>query len=496
MRKRIFWIVVFLFCIFLACLSTNYDYDLFARLIVGENFVENGILPYKDFLSYTPTHPWYDHEWGSGVIFYLILKYLQPAGLVFFQALMMFGTTFFIVKAQKLQKHSYPASLVFIIIYLILFNSINMHLVRCQLFSFFFFALFLYLLEKYRKQNSNLIFLIPPITIFWNNVHGGVVAGLGLICLYFLGAFLENKPWKKYFVVLIASSFLLPINPYGFNYLKFLLYATTMTRKFIVEWWNIFSPRHHKNFSPFVVYILTPYLYTIYCSIKQKKVDWTKLIVLSVTLVEGFMHIKLLSLALIATSVFCYNDFCRLFRFMKNIIIKLDKTAYIVIIFFAFTIPLFSPNLPRADFNKFPLKEVEFLKINNIHGNIVVPFAFGSYVSYKLYPKNLIYMDGRYEEVYNDKEFLTLKNYELGEKNWQDIIKKYDTNILMPLKTIEVYPIILNDPDWILIFEGELCGIFVRKNYTHTQLAPTEKIIYYRKNMFNGNFGKFLKYKG
>ena len=54
-KKRQFFLLFILgiFSLFLACLSTNYDYDLFARLIVGERFIEQGILPFKDFLSYT-----------------------------------------------------------------------------------------------------------------------------------------------------------------------------------------------------------------------------------------------------------------------------------------------------------------------------------------------------------------------------------------------------------------------------------------------------------
>ena len=68
------YIAILLICLTFSCLTTNYDFDFFARIIVGERFVEQGILPFKDFLSYTPTHPWYDHEWGSGVVFYLILN--------------------------------------------------------------------------------------------------------------------------------------------------------------------------------------------------------------------------------------------------------------------------------------------------------------------------------------------------------------------------------------------------------------------------------------
>ena len=102
--KRIwyFWLSIGIISLFLSCLSIDYDYDLFARLIVGEQFIEHGIIHVKDFLSYTPTHYWYDHEWGSGVVFYLILKYIGPIGLILFQAIIFGLISYFIVKIQNL----------------------------------------------------------------------------------------------------------------------------------------------------------------------------------------------------------------------------------------------------------------------------------------------------------------------------------------------------------------------------------------------------------
>ena len=269
MNKKIwFYAALAVFSIFLACLSTNYDYDLFARLIVGERFVEYGILPYQDFLSYTPTHPWYDHEWGSGVVFYLLIKYLGAFGLLIFQALMMFLTAVFIIKTQKLQKHAFPPSLLFMAAFLAIFTHLNPGLVRCQLFSFLFFSIFLYILEKTRLgKTKNLIWLFPLIVIFWNNVHGGVVSGLGLIAMYFAGAILEKKPWKKYLAVLAVSGLTLIINPYGIKYLNFLFSAATKHRKYIVEWWPFYAKRH-------IVYYLIPSLFSIFgvlTALKTKK---------------------------------------------------------------------------------------------------------------------------------------------------------------------------------------------------------------------------------
>lgn len=494
-KNILLYSTIFLICLALSCLSTNYDYDFFARLIVGERFIEHGILPFKDFLSYTPTHPWYDHEWGSGVIFYLFLKYFGAFGTILLQTLLMFGTSIFVIKTQKLQKHALPTSLFFMTVFLGLFYHINSSGIRCHLFSFFFFSLFLYLMEKLRKEPSTkLVWIIPPIIIFWNNVHGGVVSGLGLIFMYFVGAILEKKPWRKYFALLAISSSLLIINPYGYKYLGFLLSATTMHRKYIVEWWDFMAARHF-------FYYLLPSLFGILSFlaslIGKRKLDITKTIVLAITLYSGLAHVKLLSLTLIASAALCYNDFAYIIFRFKKVLKFVEKALYPAILVCAiFTIPFSSPFYPRCDLDKYPLYETEFLMINNIKGNIVVPFGLGSYVSYKLYPYNLIYMDGRYEEVYNNKEFLTLRNFWLAENNWQNILTNYPTEILMPNREAEICDILDKDPNWVHIFDGRICAIYVKKeDLKKSYLEPEYGIDYYKRTIFRGKtFGKHLRY--
>ena len=350
-------------------------------------------------------------------------------------------------------------------------------------------------MEKLRKNYSTkLIWLIPPIVILWNNLHGGVVSGLGLIFMYLAGELLSKRPWKKYFALLAISTPLLIINPYGLKYLDFLFSATTMNRKYVVEWWSFLAKRH------FLIYLPT----SLFCIfgvitnfIPKKKLDLTKTIVLVVTLYSGLAHVKLLSLSLIAVCALCYNDILRLFNRFHKIFKTIEKTLYPAVIVIAlFVIPLSSPAYPRCDAKKYPLMETEFLKINDIKGNVVVPFGLGSYFSYKLYPNNLIYMDGRYEEVYNDKEFLTLRDYELAENNWRDIINNYQTEILMPLKSIEVYEVLQQDSDWVQIYEGNVCGIFIKKGSEKTSyIEPNHDIDYYKRTMFDSvTFGKKLKF--
>ncbi len=478
------YVLISFLCLLLACFSNDYDYDLFARLIVGEHFFSNGWITYQDFLSYTPTHLWYDHEWGASVIFYFFYKLFGAFGLILIQAILMFFTIFFIIKTQRLQKHAFPTSLFLIAIFALFYNHLNPSIVRCHLFSFMFFSVFLYILEKNRKTSSNVVWLIPILIVIWNNIHGGVVSGLGMIFLYIVSAILTKSPIKKLLSILCISTILLCINPYGIDYLNFLFSANTMNRKYITEWWSVFSTRH-------IMYYFSSFCigtFTIGLALR-KKTDITKLLLILTTTILGFLHVKLLSLTIITAFALYSNEMLILLN--KSILKVLNKLSYIIIPITILLIPLTFPNIPRVDITKFPVLETEFIKLNNIKGNIVTSFGLGSYVAYKLYPKNLIYMDGRYEEVYYNKEFETLLDYEIANPNWEDIWIKYPTDILMPVKTTPAYNRILQHPDWKLVYEGEVCGVFLKRNQIKNKFKkPPTDIKYYQKTAFD-NFGKF-----
>ena len=228
-KPVVFYIIFFLFILGFCTTATNYDYDIWARLIVGMSVVQTGHVIKHDFLSYIPTHTWFDHEWGSGVIFYLTQHFFSSAGLLILQALLVFLIFFVITKIVELRGVKTTSAFNFLFYYfafIAMSQSLN-EVIRCQLFSFLFFTIFLYILELARIGKYKALFILPILMIFWNNLHGGCVAGIGLISLYIIGEFLNKKPVKKYIYALISTILVLPINPWGFEYLGFLLNATT-----------------------------------------------------------------------------------------------------------------------------------------------------------------------------------------------------------------------------------------------------------------------------
>ncbi len=487
-KSRAFmYFTLFMLSLLMACLSKEYDYDLFARLIVGEHFFANWSLSYNDFLSYTPTHIWYDHEYGASLVYYLFFKAFGHFGLILIQAILVFLTTFFVIKTQDLQKNSYPPTLWFSAAFILTISHLNPSLIRCHMFSFMFFALLIYILEKSRKYNSKLIYTLPLLIIIWNNTHGGVVSGLGMIFIYMLGEIIRRKPWKKYLIVLLVSTPMLAINPWGWDYFNFLISANTKTRTYITEWWFVFARRHVQYYYP--AFIIS--LFTVLIALCKNKFDTTKFLALLITTALGTLHVKLLSLAVIIVSSLYYKE---IMKFISNSSIRLmEKTAYILCLIAILYIPFTHPNTPLTNMDKFPIAECEFLKLNDIKGNILTEFGLGSYISYKLYPNNLIYMDGRYEECYYDREFDKLIAFTAAEDNWYQAITDYPTQILMPEKTTKIYEFLKNRAEWKMIFNGPCCGIFIPAGFAKQEYKrPSDDLRYYEKSFFitNGEFGK------
>ena len=512
-KPIIFYIIFFLFILTYSSLVNGYDYDLWAKLILGMAFVQTGQVLKQDFLSYTPTHTWYDHEWGSGVIFYLTQHFFSTTGLLLLQATLVFLIFFTVTKIIKLRgvKTTSPYNFLFYIIAFLAVN-INFHSqIRSQMFSFLLFAVFLYILELARQGKNKPLWLLPFIMIFWNNLHGGCVSGVGLIVLYIIGEFFNRASVKKYILTLIPTVLVLVINPWGLSYLGFLASATTRQRPEIMEWLGIFSKHYQHNFTAFKTFALTLLLSKgilvaksiINKSFSLKKIDKTKFLVLTTTLFMAIQHVKMVPFFVISASCFLYDDFyiClnsfveklrQKLKLKPNFIEGLNRrkefavyVAVITFILFNLRAKSFEPLLGKI---KYPLMEVEFVKINDMKGNLFVNFGVGSYASYKLYPNNLIFIDGRYEAVYNDDLFDMMGNFLFVDKGWDALLKKFPPDIIIMDNTYPIYNQLQKLKNWKLAYKGKYFGVFIKsENVKKSYKTPSNSLKYYQKTLFDTN---------
>lgn len=489
-----FYVLLFLLSASIAIKSVNYDYDLWARLIAGMAVVQTGQILKYDFLSYTPTHAWYDHEWGASVVFYLFKDWFGHLGLLLIQVLLMFFTMVFLVKTIKV-KFGDVCNYKNVLFYFLVLNCFTVtysSLVRCHSFTFLFFIFELYLLEIIRKNNNyKLLLIFPFLFLIWGNTHGGVVSGLGLLAMYALGEALNKKPFKHYLITALVCPLMLFINPYGVEFVKFLIKATTMPRPNVVEWWHIFTPYNYYLFLTFKFMALF-YMIIEFLKVKKafgyKNLDKTKFIVMAVTLVLGIMRVKMMPFFALAGTVFCYKDVIDAFKNFKfpkwcmpSLVIFL--TLYSVV---ALAIKDYRPMI---NFNAYPIMEVEFIRANKIKGKLLTNFGIGSFASYKLYPQNKIYMDGRYEEVYHDDLLEDLANFYSVKNDTFALLKKNKPDIIIMEKSYPtIFSILSRDVNWTLVFEGLNFGVFVDTKIARNDYAPPNgDLKYYKKTILNTN---------
>lgn len=440
----------------MAVLSNNIDPDFWARIFQGDAFLSLGSILKTDIISYTPTHIWLDHEWGASVIFAFILKYFGYLGIFSFRILISLLIIIFVYKTIKMRsgKTFEFYDVIMGSAGILAMPTIFQSGLRCHFLTFLFFTVFLYILERVRLKNENgLLFILPVLMLVWANCHGGCVSGLGLIGIYFIGEALNGKPFKKYLFVLIASLGVMFINPYGIVYVKFIFTASLMPRPYITEWSSPFSS-FSADFNIFkVLYVI--FLITLFIKIKDYKKDFTKYILLIVCAYLSSEYIKNAPFFIITSMIFLYDNFRSNVKQVNNGFTYLTM----IIIIIGLSIYAFHQNPGFNYLREQPLREIEFFKINDLKGRILCPMELGSYIAYKLFPNNLVYMDGRYEEVYfNDVKELLDKFYNVKE-GWENIL-------------IEPYK-----PDYIIIPSDALINDYIPNNYL--AVYKTEKYIIY-----------------
>lgn len=501
--KILFFITLIIWAVS-AAFPLNPDYDLWIRLIVGNSFISDGQVVLNDTFSYAPTHIWYDHEWGAGVIFASVKKFadlIKTNPIYLFAALKSFlifliGITAFLTVKIRNPKQSSPYQILYFLLPLFAVNMVYVPTVRSQMFTFLFFALWLFVLESYRiKQDRFLLFVLPVTMIFWGNIHGGCLSGIGLLFLYAVGEFLNGKNPFPYLITLLLCFAALLVNPYGIGYIKFLFSAGTLEREWIFEWQSPFAvPFLHLKFIIFFVFMsAVSVLRGILTKFDLNGYDKTKILTVGVTSLAAICFTKLTPFFAVTSAVFMFDDVyfvLKKIRFPKPLTNPCNKAVYGIILLTALgAVNMFKTQSP-VNIRKYPYMPVRFLKENKINGNLFTDIAYGSFCIYKLFPQNRIFMDGRYEEVYDPKLLLVMKDFIRQEgDNPNSVINDFPTDIVLlniPFKNF-VLPAekALKENQWKEIYSDGFWKIYTRPDY---ELKNIRKIKFNPKDTLNTMF--------
>ena len=487
-KNFMFFATLFLVVFSLGFRFHNFDYDLWARLIQGAHVSEFHAPLEVDFYSFTPTHTWYDPEWISSWIIYLIQSKFGTVGLVVFNCLSFYFLLCLIVfLLYKLTIKNKPCNLFYFstICAIVTLNHVLISFVRCQIFTFILFALWLYLLETIRKGKIKNCIFLPFIMLFWLNTHGGCIAGVGVLFLYIIGEILNKKPFKHLLITFFVTCLMFLINPWGIEYIKFIFDSAVINRSFISEWNTFFNviPIEINPYFYFLLFAIFSYIFQIF---KTKQtiftLDKVKLILTIVLTYLSIKYLKHVALALVFFSMFLFDDIMETLKALfKWVNIKFLKCLVIIFYFILFSYSSlvllaysFDASYKKAFFDKYPIEAMEFLKANNYSGKLFTHFHYGSFIGYKYSPNFKIHVDGRQEQVYYDG--LLKEQYDFIQQINKDLIlKKYAPDfIMLDLEYIANYELSKNK-DYFLLYGDKKVNIYAlnkhkKKKYAKVQL--------------------------
>ena len=466
-----------LYVIFMALFSRNIaDYDLWGYLSFGSIFWDEGYFPFRDVFSYTPVKPlWVYHEWLTGVSFYFIYRHAGPAGLQLLRYLVVI-LTICLVYQTAIRKGAGILPALFTLVIALPLISFGYVPVRAQIFTYLFFALTVYVLEyAQKKERWSLLWWLPPLQVLWCNLHGGFVAGLGLIFLYMLGNVFSRRKYWPLATILFPATLATLINPYGFKYWTYMFQAITMPRPEIGEWLSVPAALQlHVQEVPVLIFLTLALIHLLLLLVQRQR-NPTDLLVAAATIYLGFSHIRhsiLFGLILGSQMPFLLSGYWQALQKKRVWMISQPQLPRLLLLIFIFSFCLYlNPSLlpPRgpsfalaAPIPDYPQGAVAWIKNNDFKGNILPHFDWGEFMIWTCYPACRVAMDGRYETVYQEHVAREYFDFLLGRPNWRVFLEKYPHDLVLIKPLTRTHLLMLREPSWRTVYGDRSCVIFVK----------------------------------
>lgn len=459
------------------------DPDLWGHIKFGADLWKDKHIAQTDPYSFTASgQTWINHEWLTELIFYFTYRFFGSPGLLFGKLLVGILTVAFLIMTCNIR---YNKSLVFVFVMILAVFVISPgFMIRPQIFSFLFFSIFSFLLHLYFSKKKNMLFLLPFVMVAWVNLHGGFLMGWVLLIIATCSKTLESlilhddhSQLKSLWLWFILSSLAVLINPYGYKLLVFLSQTLAVPRN-ISEW----APMTLLDLS-YLRFKIMAVLFLFVFVLKFKKAIGWEVAAIAAILIASLQHQRHTPFFGMIAAPFIANHISTLvseivekypgLHIRKNILNLLAVLISLVALWQTGTV-IYRYNIAKCQIivgpNEYPIAAVQFLKENDIDGNILVPFNWGEYVIWKRYPNSKVSIDGRFRTVYPESviqnHFIPLEDTE----KWNHLIAAYPAaDIILAEQSSFFNEFINNQKEWIYVYSDKIGIIFVRDNEKNKQ---------------------------
>jgi len=467
-------VVPVLLFIFVRPFFTHTDPDYWWHVRTGQYIYETGTIPRVDIYSYTAAgRPWVAHEWLTELLFYVIQRYFGYAANVALFALIGAITWLAVYAACRLRGVGEPGAVVLLLWgFAMSMGSAN---VRPQGLTALLFAVYAYLLTRYRLGHKRSLWLLPPLMALWVNLHGGYVIGLALLALTTSGEILtralrrQSAPLRPLLLATVLTLAATLVNPHGVEALLYpFSYAGTAnaSMRYIVEWQ---SPDFHK---PLFLIFASSLLLTAILGMARRPLGTTDVlwsVTLALMALQSARHIPLFAIA--AMPLLGARLQAEMPVFRRELARWRHPRLFLVVwplLLVAIVAMLFSGALPEPQVSRepnparFPEGAVEYLRETNVQGKLFNEYGWGGYLIYELYPDRLVFVDGR-ADVYGDEFIEEYMQVWHLKPSWRQVLDDYEVRLVLVDKDCPLAVVLGGDAAWRETYMGEVERLFMRE---------------------------------
>lgn len=465
---KIIAIVLLFILIFGLNLNLLGNYDIWWHLKTGELAWENKQIQREDLFSANAQGREYiPHEWLFQIIAFLLFESWGWTALLIFKSAIVTLALYFIF--TSIPKSNFYIS--YIITLISAFACLYVSFIRPHVFMWLFLAMMWWLV--YRKR----YWFLPLLFLAWANFHSSVL--LAALCI---SAILGERIWfrKEYNLVpVLALTLIAPlISGAGINAYLYAFKIYGVSSEYVAEWNPL--PINSIYFALLVVgtlFIIATYL-----------LDYKKTKPSEIAITLGALYLAYTSNRNAFGLVFFVAPILilklnRIMRERRVTSFRMGTSKNIFLAIITLILLLISINhldaFNTADFsrNRFPGKAVEFMKENNIQGNIFNSYGYGGFLTYHLYPESLIQMDGR-NDVYGKELLDEYVAVLILHPQWKDLLNKYNTSIVFVDHKRDKLDSALAKykQEWKLVYIDNLVSIYVKRLPEFEKLREFEVI--------------------
>jgi hypothetical protein len=462
--------------------DTVADPDIWGHVRFGQDILRTGSIVQEDTYSYrTAGQPWIDHEWLSEVIFAGLYDRAGPRGLIVFKvliSLLVLG----LCSASLHRRGLGPYGSALLLIVICIPFRLGLGTIRPQMFTYLLFALQLLLIEGAGRGRESGLWALPILFAVWVNLHGGVLAGVGVLILWIAARVVERlrdptgPPSRRLgaFVRLgllgAACGCALLLNPYGAGLVRFLLHTATVPRPEVGEW----TPLGLISLpGQFYLGLLAIGILGLAGSSRRRRPEIVLIFGAAALLpLIAYRHYPLFALTLVILGGEHIADAADRWRLPRRSGSSPSRRGLAALSLLAslLLLALAPPRLAciRVEPYDFPCpaRAVVLLKQSGLRGNLAVPYDWGEYALWHLGPQIKVSMDGRRETAYSDAEYRRSRDFEQGTGVWDALLKaEPSTDLVLAPSASPTTNLLSRTRGWLPVHQDTLCTLFVRAGF-------------------------------